>query len=68
MLSNDTKYALLTSLADVFLGISTAWIITFAASLSRLVLADVLYSAILALLFLSTAVGIRTKLNYGQYS
>jgi hypothetical protein len=61
---NAIKYSLLTSLADVFLGIATAWIITFAASLSRLALTDGLYSAILALLFLSTAVGIRAKLNY----
>ena len=58
---NALKKAMLSSIADVFLGLSGAWVFIGYDAIAHGGWSDLLYSLALAILTFSTSVGIRYK-------
>jgi hypothetical protein len=68
VLSAHLKDTILSSIADLFSGMATAWALTLFYALTHLNLTNVFNSFILIIIFLSTAIGIRLKLSYDKHS
>lgn len=60
------RKVVLTSGADFFNGMATAWAFAAYDSLSRLAWLDLLSALLLAILSLSTSIGIKLKLTYDK--
>ncbi len=59
MLNDDLKEAVLSCVADLFLGLAGAWVFTGYDSLTKASFSDLLYSLSLAILSFGTAVYLR---------
>ncbi len=60
------RRVVLTSVANFFNGMATAWAFAAYESISRLAWIDLLSALFLAILSLSTSIGIKIKLTYDK--
>ncbi len=68
MTKKAMRLVVLTSFADFCNGMATAWAFAAYDSLSRLAWIDLLSALLLAILSLSTSIGIKLKLTYDKHT
>jgi hypothetical protein len=64
----EIKIVFLSTSADFWTGMSTAWAFAALDSLNRLAWLDLLFSLCLAILAFSLSVGIKLKIAYAKHS
>jgi len=68
MRPNELKTVFLSTSADFFTGMATAWAFAAVDSLNHLAWLDLLSSLFLSIRSFSVSIGIKLKIAYAQYS
>jgi Co/Zn/Cd efflux system component len=68
MSRTEIKIVFLSTSADFWIGMATAWAFAAIDSLNHLAWLDLLFSLLLAILAFSLSVGIRLKVAYAKHS